>query len=190
MAQMALPTSTHGREVVRYHQWLRDLPATNAGQRIYIDPFCRDSEEASATWGPGVLLSTIIQANGAVIYLSRSVDTAPPERVRALRANRLGVDIVVSLCLPRDEASGVFYFASNLSTSTAGKALAEHISGVLGIRHGGRAIPILKNTRSTAVVVALPHLDEASTTAIAQGIMNLFSEREPGPTGGGRQAPV
>ncbi len=176
LALMSRATSKQGREVVRDHQWLQNLPPTVAGQRIYIDPFCRDDEESRETWGPAVLLSTIIQANGAVVSLSRSVDAAPPERVRALRANRLGVDIVVSLCLPRDQDSGVFYFASNLSLSTAGKALAERIGAVTGIPSSGRAIPILKNTRSTAVVVALPRFDESGTAAIAQGIMNLFVE--------------
>ena len=178
LALMARATEKHGREVVRDHQWLSDLPPTIAGQRIYIDPFCRDEEESSATWGPGVLLSTIIQGQGAVAYLSRSIDTTPAERVRALRANRLGVDVVVSICLPRDGKSGVYYFASEHSSSSAGKALAVQIGGLLGIAHSGRAIPILKNTRSPAVVVAIPKLDESTTTAIAQGLMDLYAAHQ------------
>lgn len=178
LALMSRATSKRGREVVRGHQWLQHLPPTIAGQRLYIDPFCRDEDEARATWGPAVLLSTIIQANGAVVYLSRSVDTSPPERVRALRANRLGVDVVVSLCLPRDDDTGVFYFASELSLSSAGRALAEHIGGTVGIPNRGRAIPILKNTRSPAVVVASAELDESAIAAIVRGIMNLFAESD------------
>ena len=65
LALMAHATSKHGREVVRDHQWLQHLPPTIAGQRFYIDPFCRDDDEAAATWGPAVLLSTIIQEYGA-----------------------------------------------------------------------------------------------------------------------------
>ncbi|MDJ0496572.1 MAG: peptidoglycan-binding protein [Acidimicrobiia bacterium] len=176
LSLMARATSKPGREIVRDHQWLESLPSTIAGQRIYIDPFCRDEEEASATWGPAIYLSTIIQAHGAQIALSRSVDTAPPERVRALRANRLGVDLVISLCLPRDGKPGVFFFASELSKSHAGESLAERIGGLLDIPREGRAIPILKNTRSPAVVVAMPDPSERATTAIAQGLISLFAD--------------
>ena len=141
-----------------------------AGQRIYVDPFCRDETEAAATWGPAVLLSTIIQANGASIYLSRSIDTAPTERVRALRANRLNVDIVISLCLAGTEGPGVYYFASELSSSSAGKALADPIGVLLDAPHSGRAIPILKNTRSPAVVVAV---DEFVVLQDVESVANL-----------------
>lgn len=180
LALMSRATEKHGREVVRDHQWLNSLPATIAGQRIYVDPFCRDGAEASTTWSPAVLLSTIIQDQGAVVYLSRSVDTTPTERVRAMRANRLGVDIVLSICLPRDDVSGVYYFASEHSSSSAGKALAATIGGLLGVDPSGRAIPILKNTRSPAVVVALPALNESATTVIAQGLMDLFAQSDRG----------
>ena len=176
LSLMARATSKQGREIVRDHQWLESLPTTIAGQRIYVDPFCRDEAEATATWGPAIFLSTIIQAHGAQIALSRSVDTAPPERVRALRANRLGVDLIISLCLPRDGEPGVFYFASELSKSHAGEALAERIAGLLGVAHAGRAIPILKNTRSPAVVVAIPDPDERTTTAVAHGLISLFAD--------------
>ena len=179
LALMARATEKHGREIVRDHQWLSNLPATMAGQRIYIDPFCRDELEAAATWGPGVLLSTIIQDQGALVYLSRSVDTTPIERVRALRANRLGVDIVVSICLPRDDGSGVYYFASEHSSSSAGKALAASIGEVLGLAPSGRAIPILKNTQSPAVVVATEMLAETTTQEIARGLRNLFGGDSP-----------
>jgi hypothetical protein len=98
--------------------------------------------------------------------------------MRALRANRLGVDIVLSICLPRDDEAGVYYFASEHSSSSAGKALAASIGEQLGVSPSGRAIPILKNTRSPAVVVALPQLEESATTAIAQGLVNLFAQDE------------
>jgi N-acetylmuramoyl-L-alanine amidase len=172
---MGRATQKPGRETVRDHQWLQNLPGTVAGQRILVDPFCRDEAEARATWGPAVLLSTIIQDQGALITLSRSIDTGPTERVRALRANRLGVDMVVSLCLPRDDAAGVYYFASEHSSSSAGRALAARIGHLLDLAPSGRAIPILKNTRAPAVVVAVSHHTEATTTAVAQGIIDLFA---------------
>ncbi len=175
LALMARATAKHGREVVRDHQWLENLPSSLAGQRIYVDTFCRDEAEAEATWAPGVLLSTIIQAYGATVVLSRSADTAPNERVRALRANRLGIDVVVSICAARDDGTGVFYFASEMSSSQAGRALAGLMAERLGVPRAGRAIPMLKNTRSPAVVVALETMSETAMTSVAQGLLDLYT---------------
>ena len=46
---MARATAKHGREAVRDHQWLENLPRSIVGQRIYVDAFCRDEAEARAT---------------------------------------------------------------------------------------------------------------------------------------------
>ena len=173
---MSRATEKHGREVVRGHQWLENLPISIAGQRVYIDPFCRDEAEAEATWGPGVLLSSIIQSHGATVFLSRSVDTTPAERVRALRANRLSADVVLSICTVADGPGVVHFFASEKSKSSSGEALAERIAGRLGLTTSGRAIPILKNTRSPAIVAALADFTTQTTTAIAQGLLDLYSE--------------
>ncbi len=176
LALMSRATEKHGREVVRGHQWLENLPRSIAGQRIYIDPFCRDDAEAQATWGPGVLLSSIIQSHGATVILSRSIDTAPAERVRALRANRLSVDLVVSICTVPEGQGSVHFFASEMSKSSAGEEVAHSIAQRLELPTGGRAIPILKNTRSPAVVVALPEPDATTTTLIAQGLLDLYAK--------------
>ncbi len=175
LSLMARATAKPGREVVRDHQWLDNLPSTLAGQRIYIDTFCRDDEEAGMTWAPGVLLSTIIQTHGATVVLSRSVDTMPAERVRAQRANRLGIDVVISVCTARSDPPGVYYFASEMSSSRAGAALGGLIAGRLGVEVAGRAIPILKNTRAPAVVVALNEFSERAMTAVAQGLLDLYA---------------
>lgn len=175
---MARATKKPGREAVRDHQWLENLPPTVAGQRIYVDPFCRDDAEATATWQPSVLFTTILQDLGATVFLSRSVDTLPTERVRALRANRLGVDLVVSICVVRNEPSGVHYFASSLSSSSAGEALARSIGKALEVEPTGRTLSILKNTRSPAVVVAVDTVDEAVIAAIAQGIIDLYARAD------------
>jgi N-acetylmuramoyl-L-alanine amidase len=172
---MARATMKHGREVVRDHQWLESLPRPIAGQRIYIDPFCRDQTEMDATWSPAVTLGNILQDLGAVVTISRSIDTNPPERVRALRANRLGVDLIVALCLPYESGSGTHFFASQHSSSSAGEALASAIGGCLGVSRSGRAIPILKNTRAPAVVVAVSDMDAQTAGRIAQGLIDLYS---------------
>jgi N-acetylmuramoyl-L-alanine amidase len=175
LALMSRATAKHGREVVRDHQWLGNLPSSIAGQRIYVDTFCRDESEAAATWGPGVVLSTILQANGATVMMSRSVDTTPSERVRAVRANRLGIDLVVSVCSVRDGDEGIYYFASELSSSRAGEALAQAIAARLDLTAAGRAIPMLKNTRAPAVVIALRSLSETAMTGVSQGLLDFYA---------------
>ncbi len=172
---MSRATSKHGRDLVRERQWLRALPHHLAGQRVYVDAFCRDDEEADTAWRAATTFSKIIQDLGATPVLSRAVDTRPPERVRALRANRLGVDFVVAFARARDGQEGSMYFASPHSMSSAGQALARSIAATVGVEPLGRAIPMLKNTRSPAVVIALGSVDEKTGGAAAQGVINLFA---------------
>ena len=168
-------TQKPGRETVRERQWVRELPTTVAGQRIYVDAFCRTDEESAATWRAATTFGRIIQDLGGLVTFSRSVDTAPPERVRALRANRLGVDFIVSFSAPAEPADGVFYFASPHSSSRAGAAIAAAIGAVFDLPCRGRAIPMLKDTRAPAVVIALQGVDEQAGGKAAQGIVNLMA---------------
>lgn len=172
---IARATSKPGREAVRERQWVRELPHTVAGQRVYIDAFCRDDDEAAATWRAAVTLGAIIQDLGGSPVMSRSVDTAPPERVRAMRANRLGVDFVIAFARPVEPQEGVYFFASHLSRSSAGEAFAGSIATVLGVPTYGRATPMLKDTRAPAVVISLKHIDEHTGGKAAQGIVNLLA---------------
>jgi N-acetylmuramoyl-L-alanine amidase len=172
---MARATSKHGRELVRERQWLRALPHHLAGQRIYVDAFCRDDAEADAAWRAATTFAKIIQDLGATPVLSRAIDTRPTERVRALRANRLGVDFVISFSHPRDGQEAALYFASPHSRSSAGHALSRSVATTVGVEPLGRAIPMLKNTRSPAVVIAVSSLDEKTGGSAAQGVINLFA---------------
>ncbi len=175
---MSRATAKAGREVVRDHVWLENLPPTVAGLRIYIDPYCRDELEAAATWDAALALSGIIQNLGGSPVLSRSADTSPTQRVRALRANRLGVDLIVSLCLPRDGEPAVYYFASAHSRSEAGAALAASVGRGLGLASHGRAVPMLKNTRSPAILVAAEPMDERIAGKVAQGLFDLLASSD------------
>jgi hypothetical protein len=167
-------TNKEGREVVRERQWLAGLPHHVAGQRIYVDAFCRDEEEQSATWSAALVFSRIIQDLGAQPVLSRSADTDPTERVRALRANREAVDLVVSFAMAREEQA-VYYFSSAHSSSAAGASIAAEVAACLGVETRGRSIPMLKNTRSPAIVVAVTPMDEQVGGRTAQGLINLFA---------------
>lgn len=175
---MARATQKHGRDVVREREWIKELPHYVAGQRIYVDASCRTEEENASAWESALTFANIIQDLGAHVGLSRSADTTPPERVRALRANRFGADLVVSFCLPDESGSGesaVYFFASSHSSSHAGELLAKSIAAELTVGHKGRATPMLKNTRSPAVVVAVEPLGARVGGLTAQGVINLFA---------------
>ena len=172
---MARATAKPGRDGVREHEWLAELPETLVGQRIYIDAFCRTEAETAAAWTAATVFARIIQDLGATPVVSRSIDTTPSPRVRAIRATRLGVDLIVAFALPGSEKPGVWYFQSAHSHSPAGKRLAESIAACLDLPTAGRTLPILKDTRSPAVVVATDALGLKVGGTTAQGVIDLFA---------------
>jgi len=175
LALMSKATDKPAREVVREHAWVDSLPRPIAGARIYIDPEGTDRETADATWTIGTVVATALRFAGARALLSRSVDTAPSEHLRAQRANRLDVQVVVSIRIPADGIEGVFYFGTSLSTSAAGQAVAYHLAPCLGLDPLPRAVPILKETRSPAVVIALEHPSDEHGRAIAGALIDFYA---------------
>ncbi|HJS71569.1 MAG TPA: peptidoglycan-binding protein [Acidimicrobiia bacterium] len=165
-----------GREAIRELEWLRRLPASVAGARVFLDAYCRDAEESHAAWVAASAAALAIQEAGGVPMMSRSNDTQLPERVRARKANRVGSDLIIAFRLNRDGDDCVFYFASEHSSSKAGEALANAIAPSVGARVEGRAAAILKETRAPAAVVALRSLDEKSGLAVAEGLNQFFAE--------------
>jgi N-acetylmuramoyl-L-alanine amidase len=166
-----------GREAVRERQWLQSLPDSIAGQKIYIDPDCRSESEAAATWPAGLAAATSMRLAGGHPILSRSIDTMPGSSVRAQRANRMNVDIVVGFFVPRDGDTGVLYFRSEHSHSEAGMAIATAVAERLHIPTAGRSMPMLKTTRSPAVVVSIPDMNHTVGTRVAEVIASLYAER-------------
>jgi len=162
LRRMRRATAKPGREVVREREWLHTLPRSVTGARIYVDPACRDTAEAASTWEAALGLTEVLRVHGAHPLLSRSIDTSPPERLRARRANRLDVTLVVSLARAGGGSAAVWYFASEHSRSAAGEALAGAIAAHLGLPTAGRSTPILKDTRAPAVVVSVPDPDAAT----------------------------
>ena len=61
---MARATQKDGRQVVRERQWLASLPTHLAGQRVYVDAFCRSADEAVTCWEAAVEFATAIQRLG------------------------------------------------------------------------------------------------------------------------------
>jgi N-acetylmuramoyl-L-alanine amidase len=168
-------TKKPGREGVRERQWLAALPPTIAGQHVYVDAACRDPEEAETTWAAAVEFGGAIQILGGVPVYSRSADAFPSERVRALRANRMGTDFVVSFSEAKDGVPAVCYFASQHSHSAAGEKLASAIASTLGMQSLGRTVPMLRDTRAPAVVISAEHIEPSLARAVADSIIDLLA---------------
>jgi len=167
-----------GREAFREQQWLYELPGHLVGQRVYVDPACGDEPESSSAFRTAAIFSRIIQDLGAIPIMSRSIDTSPPAQVRAVRANRLGVDVIVSFALANVEPPAVLYFASAHSFSLAGRSLALCIGARLGLSVVGKAIPMLKETRAPAVVIQAEFLEAQIGGNAAQGIIDFYAASE------------
>jgi len=179
-----LATQKEGREAVRERQWLDTLPPTIAGQLIYIDPECRSPKEAEATWTAAMEATLAIQILGGIPLLSRSIDTIPPPRRRSQKANKSNVNLVVGFLVPNKIDEGIYYFSSEHSHSEAGMAIAEHIGDRLGVRAYGRAMPILKETRAPAVVVALRSMNRRAGRIVANAVAGLYEQSRVPPSGG------
>jgi hypothetical protein len=90
----------------------------------------------------------------------------------------LNVDLIVSFSHPTRDGPCVAFFESAHSSSSAGRRMAEAIAARLGVPVLGRAVPMLKHTRSPAVIVATAPLDETTGGRVAQGIIDLFARLE------------
>ena len=163
-----------GRQAVREREWMRRLPDTVAGARVYLDASNRDPGEAVASWEAASAAALALQELGGLPVLSRSHDTVLPERIRARRANRLGSDLIVAFQMNED-ADCVYYFGSEHSTSAAGELLAKSVALETGGSVEPRASAMLKETRAPAVVVSQPHLDEAVGKAVVAGLVGFFA---------------
>lgn len=163
-----------GREAVRERQWLSLLPSSISGQRIYLDPECRDDAEATATWVSASAARSAIQLLGGLPSLSRSIDTTPPSRLRAQRANRVDADMVVGFSVPQDGAEGVYYFSSEHSRSEAGLAIATAMADRFDVPMAGRTMPILKETRAPAVLVSVRSMNRRVGRVVANVVAALY----------------
>ena len=174
-----------GRETVREREWLRTLRPTVVGTRVFFDPSARTPAESQQSWEAATAAAIALQERGGLPVISRSVDVQLPERMRAQRANRQGADLIVSFQLAESADCGVFSFETARSRSEAGARLASHLSALLNVDRRGRATAILRETRSPAVVVALPALDREVGRRTVDAIEAFFRE-----SGGRRLAEI
>lgn len=164
-----------GRESVREREWLRTLPASVVGSRVFFDAACRTPHEARAAWMAASSAAMELQARGGQPMLGRSADTRLPERVRAGRANRLGAELVVSFQVRGDGGpAAVFFFASERGMSRAGEMLAHRIAEAVGGTVEGRATAILRDTRAPSIIVAQPELASDLGRQVVDGLAQFF----------------
>lgn len=163
------------RHAVREREWLRRLPTTVAGARIYVDAGCRDPHEATMAWEAASATALALQELGGLPVMSRSQDASLPERVRAQRANRMGSDLIVAFQTNPDGDDSVFFFATEHSSSSAGEMLARSIASITGDKVEGRASALLKDTSAPAVVVSRAKLDDEVGLAVVDGITRFFA---------------
>ena len=173
---VARGTLRGGRQAIREQQWLRDLPRTIVGARIYFDADCRDSEEANLAWRCASAAALATQEAGALPVLSRSQDVTLPERLRARRANRSGADLIVAFQASSDDEDRVLFFSSEHSRSEAGALLAGAIADAAGGLVEGRASAMLKETRAPAAIVARRSLSEDIAASVVVGLNQFFAE--------------
>lgn len=164
-----------GRHAVREREWLRLLPATVAGARIYLDAGCRNPDEARGAWQAASTTALRIQEIGGLPVMSRSQDISLPERMRARRANRLGSDLIIAFQVTEGREDCVFFFESPYSRSAAGEMLAKSIAKSTDSRVEGRASAILKETRAPAVVISRSRLDETIAGQVIEGLADFFA---------------
>ena len=168
-----------GREAVRERQWLRSLPDTLVGTRIFLDPACRDESEAEATWHTALAAASAVQDLGGIPVLSRSEDTMFPVRVRSGRANRLGAGIIISFQIAAPDSPGIAFFESEHSRSEAGQSIAEAMALDLNVSALGQASPILKETRAPAIVVLSDNLNPLLGARVIDSVRAFFARPNP-----------
>ncbi len=173
---MQMATQKQGREAVRERQWLASLPNSIAGQRIYLDPECRDSKEGNEAWAAAIAASAALRLLGASPVISRSIDTDPPAGLRAQRANRMDADVVVGFLLVGNAEEAVYYFESEYSRSEGGLKIAAHLAQRLGVIEQGKTFPMLKETRSPAVIVALRSMNRRTGRVVANSLASMYEE--------------
>ena len=164
-----------GRHAVAERQWLRHRPRTVAGLRVAVDPACRTKQEAGLTWAAAIGATIALTDFAAIPFITRSEDVWADESLRARHANSSGADFVISFAEPGPGEPGVYHFASPTSHSEVGVRLGQHLGRALDLPSRGRSTPILRETRSPAIIVSAD-LDEALGKAVASALAAFLVE--------------
>ncbi|MBT8166451.1 MAG: hypothetical protein HKO63_10795 [Acidimicrobiia bacterium] len=165
-----------GRHAVTERQWLRDRPRSIAGLRVAVDPACRGKHEAAHAWEAATGAVRALTDLAAMPFITRTDDVWADESLRARHANDRGADFVISLTAPDPGEPGVYHFASATSHSEVGARLGQHLGRVLDLPSQGRSTPILRETRSPAIIIATAPLDETLGKTVADALEAFLGE--------------
>ena len=153
-----------GRQAVREREWLRRLPPTVAGARIYLDAGCRDPHEAAVAWEAASAAALALQELGGLPVMSRSQDAiAPRAGPGPCGPTVMGSDLIVAFQMNPDGDDSVFFFAIRAQpVRRRARCWPDRSPRSLGGKVEGRASALLKDTSAPAVVVSRAKLDERS----------------------------
>lgn len=159
---------------IREREARRARPTGLPGKRIAIDPGHGGEDpgaggpsgetEAELAFRLAARVAQLLESEGAQTMLTRGPNEGPDESARAQVANRFDADILVSIHLNahhRELAQGAatYFFEHGGVASEPGEHLADLLrlalvaTGRTDCRSHGKAYPILRETRMTAVVV-------------------------------------
>lgn len=192
---------------IREEELVRSSGPRLSGRRIVLDPGRGGTDrgalintstgpvsEADLLWDLAHRLEGRMNAIGMETFLSRPVDASPSDTQRAIAANNIGADLMISLrCAghPTVAATGIasFYFGdSHGSFSPLGRGLADLIqrelvarTGLSNCRSHSRTWDLLRLTRMPTVQVDVGYItsprdsallaEPPARDAIAEGIL-------------------
>jgi N-acetylmuramoyl-L-alanine amidase len=177
---------------IREEELVRSSGPRLSGKRIVIDPGRGGDDhglitqspdgpisEADILWDLASRLEGRMTAIGMETFLSRPANRSPFDAARAMTANTVGADLMISLrCAtqPSPAANGVasFHFGnSHGSVSTIGRNLADFIqrevvarTGLRDCRTHGRTWDLLRLTRMPTVVVDVGYVTNPRDRAL------------------------
>jgi len=169
---------------IREEELVRRSGPRLSGKRIIIDPGRGDDDHGLITNGPGGPISEAdilwdlasrlegrMTAIGMETFLSHPANHSPSDGERAVTANTVGADLMISLrceTQPGPSPNGVasFYFGSSHgSVSTIGRNLADFVqrevvarTGLRDCRTHGRTWDLLRLTRMPTVQVDVGYI--------------------------------
>lgn len=157
-----------------------------AGLRVFLDPGPASEDLEIEPVGRALLIARLVESElleaGAEVEFSRADDAVPDDGMRARLANTLNVDLVLAI-RQRDDlppaTARVRSFGHARYGSTRGQRAATLVAEALleanaakAVEHALSTIPILRETRATAVVVDLTAdcVLDAAARGIAQAV--------------------
>jgi hypothetical protein len=82
--------------------------------------------------------------------------------------------VVVGFLLVGDDEEGTYYFHSEHSRSEGGLEIAACLAERLDVTPRGKTLPMLKETRAPAVIIALRSMNRRTGRIVANSLASMF----------------